>query len=143
MNMPDPKGAFAGRLHELCNDKKVRAGHGRATDLARLFGLTPNATRKWLLGLGLPNLEQCITVAQWGDVNIEWLLTGRGPKRSQWAATNGVVIDEMLRSMPKEERQESVAMLRYEVSKATPFLVEEQARRYIAALDQYMSEEPS
>lgn len=106
-----------------------------------MFNVTPNAARKWLLGLGLPALEKGMSLAKWGRVNIEWLLTGRGPKRGNLISTRALVLDEMFVNLPPPERSESIAMLRYEIDKASPLLAKEQAARYLTALDQYERED--
>jgi transcriptional regulator with XRE-family HTH domain len=74
------KQEFAQRLHELCELRGIQDLDGRQTALARQFQVSQPAARKWLSGDGLPTLEMAIRIAMWGQVNVEWLLTGRGPR---------------------------------------------------------------
>lgn len=79
-----PKEMFAERLNELCADRGIEAeGSARQRVLAKDFGVSYQAARKWLDGLSMPELEKCIQVAAWGDVAFEWLMTGRGYKRPE------------------------------------------------------------
>ncbi len=137
MSEPAIKLEFAARLQELCTEKEVPV-RGRQRQLATLFGVVPNAARKWLVGEGLPNLDQVIAIAKWGQVNVEWLLSGRGPRRGNLVPMDAVVLDEMFRSMPTAERRESIAMLKYELTKASRYIAAEAAARYEAALDHYI-----
>ena len=137
MTLLDIKSAFAMRIQEVCTARGIPIGRGRASELSRAFKVTPNAARKWLLGQGLPELEQAIAIALWGNVHVEWLLTGRGPKSPGPIPTESMVLDDMLRSLPARERHESIAMLRYEVNRSSHLLAREQAARYEAALDHY------
>lgn len=105
VNDPDVKGAFAARLREVCVGKGLPAGRGLQTELAKLFEVSPNAARKWVLGLAVPEMEMTIRIAKWGDVNIEWLLTGRGPKHGNKIPARALVVDEILRRGTPEERR--------------------------------------
>lgn len=72
---------FARRLNELCDDMRVPPkGNARQTYVAKLFGVSQKGARKWLEAEGYPKLEMCKTIATWGGVQVEWLLTGRGNK---------------------------------------------------------------
>lgn len=74
---------FAHRLNELCDEKDVPPKHhARQIKLGELFDVSANGARKWLEGESTPQYETCVRIAQWGDINFEWLMTGRGLKRS-------------------------------------------------------------
>lgn len=133
---------FAARLNEVCNECDLPPERGRQVALAKVAELTPNAVRKWLKGLGLPTLQQAIKIANWSGVNVDWLLTGREPKRLGGTPWNALALDDMLRSLPIQERLEAIAMLRYELNKASTFFVREQVTRYEAALDAYRADQP-
>jgi transcriptional regulator with XRE-family HTH domain len=76
------KAAFALRLNEICDDMDVPPkGRGRQTVLKTVVDLSQNAVLKWLEGEGYPSLENARRLAVWANVHIEWLLSGRGPKR--------------------------------------------------------------
>jgi transcriptional regulator with XRE-family HTH domain len=96
------KQAFAARLHEICDDMGLPKERGRQTELAREFELNPNAVRKWLLGEGMPELDMAVRVADWADVNLNWLLQGVGPKRAERFDFKAEVINEAIKSLPRE-----------------------------------------
>lgn len=80
----DDKDAFAKRFNELCDDMGVPPkGENRQTKVGKLFGVSQKGARKWLEGEGFPTYRKLIAIAKWGEVNFEWLATGRGPKRSE------------------------------------------------------------
>lgn len=133
----DEKQSFALRLNELCADAGI-GSRGRQTALAKLFQVTPNAARKWLLGLGLPELDVAIRLAKWGDVNVEWLLTGRGPKTGDKVPTRALVVDEIMRRGDAAERRELVNFHRYRIEHSETPLAEEEKARYLAALQSYL-----
>lgn len=72
---------FAARLNEALTDAGWVIGYGRRIRLAQLVGLSGESCRKWLNGESLPTMEHAIQVALHLGVYVEWLLTGRGPKR--------------------------------------------------------------
>ena len=78
--------AFAQRLNELCDEPQFglpTADKGRQSELGRLFGVSQNAARKWLLGLGYPRQVVMDRIAKYFNVNEEWLRNGRGQKRNE------------------------------------------------------------
>lgn len=70
---------FARRLAEIAENRGFRA-HGRQAEAARICKVTQPAAKKWFDGDALPGMDHCITLAEWGGVCFEWLMTGRGPK---------------------------------------------------------------
>jgi transcriptional regulator with XRE-family HTH domain len=141
MSGDDEKLAFAARLNELCGEAGLPAERGRQTRLAKLFEVTPNAARKWLLGLGLPELEVAIRIAKWADVNVEWLLTGRGAKSGDKVPTRALVVDEVLRSGTPAERRELVKYVEYRLDNSEVPIAAEAKARYKAALESYLPPE--
>jgi transcriptional regulator with XRE-family HTH domain len=123
---------FASRLSELCDEKDLPRERGRQTALAEAMGVTPNAARKWLLGEGLPKLEQCVTLANWGQVNVLWLIQGVGPKNSTYIDTKMLVLDEALHRLPSDAGRQVVEYLRYQVDR---YFAAEQRARYSVMLD--------
>ena len=133
---------FAARIHELCSDHDLPAERGRQSALAKLFDVTPNAARKWLLGLGLPELDVAMRIAQWGGVNFEWLMTGRGPKVGDKVPVRALAVDAILRHGTQQERAELASFLKFKIEHAqTPYAPEEKLR-YAAALDSYVTSRP-
>lgn len=127
---------FASRLVELCNSAQLPA-RGRQTRLSEIFGVTPKAARKWVNGLGLPELEIIIAIARWGNVNMEWLLTGRGPKRGNLVDTKDLMLGEMMRSLPSVTRHEVADFLGYKIERGVPTLAEEQRAKYLKMIDHF------
>lgn len=81
-----------------------------AAALARELGVTRSAVGQWEGGFTSPSLENLSALAVLGDVNFEWLATGRGPRR------HGAV-KEGRRSYPEaavaRDREERRLLLRF------------------------------
>lgn len=140
MSQTDRAG-FASRLHEICNERDLPRERGRQSALAKIFELTPNAVRKWLIGEGMPELETVIAIAKWADVNVEWLMTGRGPKHGLRVATKDLVMAEALHSLPRADRNQALGLVRYTIERNADLYTNEQLGRYITAIDQFASED--
>lgn len=136
MAISKEKSDFARRLNELCTEQELPE-RGRQSALATKFHVTPNAARKWLLGLGLPELEVAIRMADWAKVNVEWLLTGRGPKRGHLVETKALVVAEALQSLPAEERAATLDYIKYKLDRAGALFTGEKLKRYKDALDRF------
>ena len=142
MSATDEKAAFAARLLEVCAEKGMREGRGILTQLAAEFGVSANAARKWIRGAGLPELETCIAIAKWGDVNLEWLLTGRGLKRGVTLDTRVLAVGEAISALSKEDRHELLDYLKYKIERNTTTLfTESQAARYRTAVAAFESDD--
>lgn len=72
--------AFAERLAVIAESKGFKE-RGRQAEVARVCQVTQPAAKKWFDGDALPGMDHCVTIAEWGNVSFEWLITGRGPKR--------------------------------------------------------------
>lgn len=107
--------AFAARMHEVCEDLGIPE-RGRQTALAKLFGLTPNAARKWLLGEGMPELSLAVKIAQRAEVSVLWLLQGVLPKRPGRVEVRALLLDEILDALKPASRDELLGYLRFRVS---------------------------
>lgn len=75
----DDKKSFSIRLNELCDDKRMPL-HGRQTKLAKIFGISQEAARKWLCGESAPKYGNMIVVCKYFGCQFEWLTTGNGLK---------------------------------------------------------------
>jgi transcriptional regulator with XRE-family HTH domain len=120
---PTPeKVAFARRLNLVCDEKKLppEEGRGRQPALAKIFGVNAKAARKWLKGEGFPELEMVIRICNWADVNIDWLLRGKGPKRGVAVETRLLALGEMLERLPDAERRDVLGMLMYKLHQSAP-----------------------
>jgi transcriptional regulator with XRE-family HTH domain len=128
---------FATRMNEIADDMEVPAGRGRQAALAAEFKVTPKAARKWLLGLGYPEMGMAVRIADWADVNLTWLLQGAGPKRGNRVDTKVLVLDEALRSLPTDERRETLNFIRYKLEKAREHFTKEKFTRYSDMLESF------
>lgn len=88
--MAAPHEEFAGRLRKALDTVNFPGDRARAGALADKYAVSRETTRKWLLGLALPELPRIIELAQDTGASLEWLATGRGPQRMAFAATHVV-----------------------------------------------------
>lgn len=77
-----PPETFWDRLEEASQDIGLPCG---LSDIGRELDVWPSAIQKWRDGTALPAKKNLIALAQTRGVNVEWLLTGRGPKLSEAA----------------------------------------------------------
>lgn len=133
------RAAFAARLHEVCDDLDIPT-HGRQTELARRFDLTPNAARKWLKGEGMPNLDVAIAIAGMAGVNVNWLLQGVGPKRVDYVDTKAFVLADAITALRAEDGQQVLDYLGYKIDRSGPLITGPRLTRYRTALEAFRSE---
>ena len=126
---------FAQRLGEICGEMHVPAERGRQTALAKTFGVSPNAARKWLLGDGMPELDMVVRIANWAGVTVTWLLQGVGPKRSDHAEMKVLVLNEVIEVMAAEDRKQVLDFIRYKIERSDPPLLGERMPQYMKLLD--------
>jgi transcriptional regulator with XRE-family HTH domain len=126
--------AFAQRLHEICEDRKLPQ-RGRQTALAKRFGVSYQAVKKWLDGVGYPNTDLVVSIAEWGEVNVNWLLQGIGPKRGERIDSSKLAIAEGIAELPLDDRQQVLDFIRYKFEKADGWFAGEKLGRYMAMLD--------
>lgn len=137
MQEVDVKRQFALRLHELCDDMGLPRDRGRQTALASKFGVSPNAARKWLLGLGMPELELAIRLAHTAHANVLWLLQGVGPKRGEeFDTTPGELLDAV-QQLPPDDGQQVFDFIRYKIERADGWFASEKLASYMAMLDKF------
>lgn len=74
------RAGFAERIAAICDEKGLPI-YGRQAVLARICGIKPSSVNKWFSAVGLPDAPNLLRIADWADVSVEWLLSGRGPKR--------------------------------------------------------------
>lgn len=73
---------FVARLNEALDGiKDVPRARGRRVALAKMMGMSGESARKWLAGETLPTMDNARQFAAKAGVQVDWLLTGRGPKR--------------------------------------------------------------
>jgi transcriptional regulator with XRE-family HTH domain len=72
---------FVARLNEALDGiKDVPRARGRRIALAKMMGMSGESARKWLAGETLPSMDNARQFAAKAGVQVDWLLTGRGPK---------------------------------------------------------------
>lgn len=84
------RGEFSKRLHEACDDARVRK-RGRAVDIQAALArfdvkATTTAIGKWLNSDAMPEADKLRPLAFWLKVRAEWLEYGIPPKRQDEAA---------------------------------------------------------
>lgn len=139
MSQPDKSllTEFAARMNEICDDKGLTKAHGRQAELGRKFDVTPKAARRWLLGLGLPELVMAIRIAEWADVNLNWLLQGVGPKRGNRIDARLAVLDDAIHSLPRDQGLDLIDNLRAKLIRVGRITAEEPEGRYQNVLQSY------
>jgi transcriptional regulator with XRE-family HTH domain len=103
---------FARRLQSLCIEKQIPT-IGLQRRLAKAFGVSQPAVRKWLHGEGYPTMDKAIEIAKYFDVSIEWLLTGRGRQTIQ-PEPDALYrkIADILHTMPKSQQDRTLEAFR-------------------------------
>lgn len=76
------KEEFSARMNEVADDLGIpEKGKNRQKTLGKRFDVSQEAARKWLAGEGFPSTEKSIEIVKAAEVNYEWFMTGRGPKK--------------------------------------------------------------
>jgi transcriptional regulator with XRE-family HTH domain len=128
--------AFAARLNEVCADMALPE-HGRQSQLARLLGVTQGSTRKWLTGIGYPEMEKIVHICEWSGVNVNWLVMGVGPKRPGLIDTKTAILGEAIEAMPSNERQQVLDFLAYKFERSAEFFASDRLARYMKMIDAF------
>lgn len=136
MNTGDVMREFARRMHEVCDELGIPPGRGRQTALGQRFQVTPKAARKWLEGLGYPEMQLAVRIANEAKVHVTWLLQGSAPKFLDSARTaTSAQLGEIVGSLPEAERQQAIDFIRYKVERSGQWYAAEQVARYVSLLD--------
>lgn len=142
MSPSDTLNSFADRLHEVCDDMKLPK-HGRQTLLARKFDVTQGATKKWLSGDGYPSMDNIVAICDWAGVNVNWLVQGVGPKRTDGIDTKSLILGEAIESMPEPDRQQALDFIGYKIERSSaPIFTGERLARYMKMLDAFKKAKP-
>ena len=131
---------FAERVNEICDDRGLPKGRGRQVALAAEFKLTNKAARKWLLGLGYPEMSTAVRLANWGGVGLNWLLQGLGPKHERRVDARAALLDEAVRLLPRESGVDLIDNLRAKLVRVGRLDAQEPTARYGKMLDAYEEE---
>lgn len=128
---------FVARLNEVCDDMKLPTKHGRQTALAKVFGVTQGATKKWLSGASWPGFDNIVAICEWAGVNVNWLVMGAGPKRNDVVETKVLVLGEALEAMPQPDREQVLDFLAFKFEKSADLFVGERLARYMTMIDAF------
>lgn len=92
VQIEDLRAAFVGRLKDALAHNQIPEW-GAGARLAKMAGVTPKATSKWMNGESMPGGAKMLAVANALGVRVEWLEYGRGEMKEAPAATP---VDERL-----------------------------------------------
>ena len=101
---------FSRRLIEIAESKGLKE-RGRQAAVAKICKVTQPAVKKWFDGDALPGMDHCISLAEWGGVCFEWLMTGRGPKHPG-DVYHSNAIARVVATMEKMEEQQQYLISR-------------------------------
>lgn len=133
------RAAFAERMHELCDALEIPRGHGRNTALGQRFKVTPNAARKWLLGLSYPEMAKAVEMCEAAHLNVLWLLQGSPPKRGEHVDANLLGLAEAVAGLPQAEREAVLQFARFKVQETAGWYRPDTLRGYLRAIDSLRS----
>lgn len=128
---------FAARMNEICDDMHLPSSRGRQSALADVFKVNPKAARKWLVGIGYPEMATACRIADWAGVSLLWLLQGYGPKHPLRLSGKAQVLDEAIHSLPPDLGTDLIDNLRSKLSRAGKLAAEPTPSRYRAMLEAY------
>lgn len=110
------KHLFSERLHQALRQAGIQST-GPST-VARRFNLlydgepvTPQATRKWLEGLSIPNHDKVMVLARWLKVSPSWLRFGEEPPAASGVADNAGArysaadLSELIELLDRDDRE--------------------------------------
>lgn len=91
--------------------------------------------KKWLDGVGWPDMARAIDLANLLKVNVNWLLQGNGPMRGDRIPESTRLVVEVIDRLPTESRRNVLSYLRFELSKHQGWFAEPARTLYGAAID--------
>jgi transcriptional regulator with XRE-family HTH domain len=94
--------SFAERLRQALNEGGYRQSSQR--DLSLLFGVTPQAVRKWMMGDSMPSSTRAPQVAKVLGVRKAWLFDAEPPMRATVAA-----LEQSPRYHPQDSEEFSIS----------------------------------
>lgn len=100
------------RLNEACDDRGIKA-YGRNQVLCKQIGVSQPAVSKWLTGKAYPSIDKIVDLAEFLHVNVEWLITGKGPKseKERYPSPEIEEIIEILSKQPVEKQRKAAIIL--------------------------------
>ncbi len=128
--------AFAQRLTEICVDKGVK-DHGKQRFLAGLLKVSQPAVGKWFNGDSFPELDKMVQLADWASVNLDWLMTGRGPKQRSSSLAARSWILEALDDMVVDRTQATLVFYGFQLQNSSTLIASEKLARYLSMIDEF------
>lgn len=110
---------------------------GRTRLLAKQFNVSQQAASKWLSALSYPEIDTLVSICDWADVNINWLLQGVGMKRDAKVSTKAQVLEEAIKSLPPELGTDLIDNLRAKLERVGRLTAQEPPRRYQTMLEAF------
>ncbi|AMO55650.1 LexA family protein [Endozoicomonas montiporae] len=129
-NGSDERADFAKRLNQALDKINFPVkGKGRQLELAKMFGISQHAARKWLEGESMPNTKRLPELAGRLQVTTEWLLSGRdlGPSKTGNLSTVGINF-EIAHSVPIISWVQAGAFC----DSGGPWVVEDETTQHVA-----------
>lgn len=101
------------RLKEACDDREIKP-HGRNQVLCKHLHVSQPAVSKWLTGKAYPSIDKLVELAAFLHVNVEWLITGTGPKseKERYPSHEIQEIVEFLSKLPVEKQRKALDALK-------------------------------
>lgn len=72
-------------------------------EMARRFGLSPNAINAWVTGRNLPDTKHILQICRETGVRLEWLAFNKGPMTRKQGAEDTIIPYEA--AMPDDQRE--------------------------------------
>ena len=111
--------------------------HGRQSALAKRFGVSQQAAKKWLDGYSFPELEKALAIARWAQVNVTWLLQGDGPKYLTRIDTRALILSEAIDNLPLESKLSVIDFIHYKIERSPEIFTAEKMGSYMKMLDSF------
>lgn len=127
---------FAKRLAEVCSDKGVKE-HGRQRHIAGLLKISQPAVGKWFNGESFPDLDNMVQLAEWGEVSLDWLMTGRGAKKRAPNLDKHFWILEALEDMGDARTQATLDFYGYQIQNSAGVIASDKIARYMTMIDEF------
>ena len=80
-------------------------------------------------------MQMCVRLAKWAGVQLEWLLTGRGPKYESSMASDRLWVLEALDDMDIERAQATLDFYGYQLQNSSKIIASEKTARYLSMID--------
>ena len=94
---------FSERLNRIwkeCSDAPTNQ-----TQLAKWLGFAQPTVNDWINGKGMPGIENAIKIAEKFNVCVEWLITGKGLKRTTDKQPSSPLLDKFNQLCPDQQKE--------------------------------------